>query len=145
MQTKQFQTQQQRQEQQQRQRQETRQNQVQRQEQQQIQRQMQKEIQSLTQINITKQVQQQTNDYLYEFGKIFPPPPPPPPEFGYFGAGMSDLPRKRRKQKSKTGLSYIPDFTSRALGIYVKTSKKDLKRLLRQEFTGLETRGMIKI
>lgn len=47
----------------------------------------------------------------------------------------------KQKTRGKKSLFYIPDFTSKALGLEpTKISKKQARKLLRQTFTGLELR-----
>lgn len=65
--------------------------------------------------------------------------PPPLITFGWGGGGEVRKPKGKAKKRA----IYAPDFTAKALGISIgKQSNEQLKKLLKQTFTGLEIRGI---
>lgn len=99
------------------------------------------------------QIQEPILDVPLQNINIFENPTPPssiPSFFGGFGDigfPMTKLKRKLRRQKSVEQLAFLPDFTARALGIEGESysSNADLKKLLKQSFSGFEVRSGVSI
>jgi hypothetical protein len=77
--------------------------------------------------------------YYFQAPVVVPPIPPIFPFFDLSGGGWDE---GKGTGKKKKRITYTPDFTARALGLSMgKKSKKQLKKMLDTEFTGLEVRG----